>query len=122
MPIWLSEGFADYVAYSATSVAVRIVAGDVLDDVRDGDAPTRLPEDRDFDAGEGDVAAAYEGAWLACRMIAQRYGEERLVRLYEALSDSTGPGWPEETRDVLGVPAQRLVRQWRAYLVELAAR
>lgn len=121
VPIWLSEGFADYVAYRAASVPVTIVASDVLDDVRDGEGPDRLPEDGDFDAGEGDIAAAYEGAWLACRMVAQRYGERRLVRLYGAMSDSAGPGWPQETVDVLGISSRRLVRDWRVYLRDLAA-
>lgn len=121
VPIWLSEGFADYVAYDATTVPTAIVASDVLDRVRAGKGPRRLPGDADFDAGEGDIAAAYEGAWLACRMVAERHGEKRLVRLYEAMSDSAGPGWPEETVDVLGMPSRQLVRQWRAYLADLAA-
>jgi hypothetical protein len=120
VPIWLSEGFADYVAYDATPVPTAIVASDVLDDVRDGDGPRRLPEDRDFDAGEGDIAAAYEGAWLATRMVAERYGEKKLVELYEALSDSAGAGWPEETADVLGISSRQLVREWRQYLDYLA--
>jgi hypothetical protein len=120
VPIWLSEGFADYVAYDATPVPTAIVASHVLDDVRDGDGPRRLPEDRDFDAGEGDIAAAYEGAWLATRMVAERYGEKKLVELYEALSDSAGAGWPEETSDVLGISSRQLVREWRQYLDYLA--
>ena len=32
MPIWLSEGFADYVAYDASPVPLSIVASDVLDE------------------------------------------------------------------------------------------
>ena len=79
VPIWLSEGFADYVAYRATPVPTVIVASDIFDDVRDGNAPEQLPDDADFDAARGDVAASYESAWLACRMIAERYGEKRLV-------------------------------------------
>ncbi len=31
VPIWLSEGFADYVAYDPTSVPTAVVAGDVLE-------------------------------------------------------------------------------------------
>jgi hypothetical protein len=121
VPIWLSEGFADYVAYDATPVPTAIVASDVLDDVRDGKGPRRLPDDADFDAGEGDIAASYEGAWLACRLVAERYGENRLVQFYEAMSDSAGPGWPEETEDVLGLTAPQLVREWREYLADKAA-
>jgi len=120
VPIWLSEGFADYVAYEASPVPVPIVASDVLDDVRDGKGPQHLPESADFDAGTGDISSAYEGAWLACRMIAERYGERRLVRLYVAMGDSAGAGWPEETVDVLGISARGLERMWRDYLESTA--
>ena len=120
VPIWLSEGFADYVAYDATPVPTAIVAGDLFDDVGDGKAPKQLPDAADFDAGQGDVAAAYEGAWLACRMIAERYGEKRLVEFYAAMADSAGPGWPEETAEVLGLTAEELSRDWRAYVRDKA--
>jgi len=116
VPIWLSEGFADYVAYASTSIPTSIAASDVLEDVRDGEGPEQLPDIADFDAGQADIASAYEGAWLACRMIAERYGERRLVRLYAALNDSAGPGWPEETLELLGVNEGELVRDWKAYL------
>ena len=120
-PIWLSEGFADYVAYQANPVPTVVVASDVLDDVRDGKAPKRLPRDDDFDAARGDISAAYEGAWLASRLIAERYGEDELVRLYVALTDSSGPGWPDELREVLGIGDRTLVRDWKAYLRAKAA-
>jgi hypothetical protein len=115
-PIWLSEGFADYVAYQASPVPTAIVASDVLDDVRDGDLPRALPTDADFDASQGDISAAYEGAWLACRLIADRYGEQQLVALYAAVTDSSGTGYPEEMRDVLGIGERTLTADWRAYL------
>jgi hypothetical protein len=120
-PIWLSEGFADYVAYEATPVPTAIVASDVLDDVRDGKGPKQLPLDDAFDASRGDIAAAYEGSWLACRMLADRYGQKKLVRLYVALTDSAGTGWPDELEDVLGIDDKTLVRDWRAYLRAKAA-
>jgi len=121
LPIWLSEGFADYVAYDASTVPAGVVAADLLEQVRAGDAPRELPDDAAFDAGEGDIAAAYEGAWLACRMIAQRWGEPALVRFYTEMADSAGPGWPEEVESSLGVSERKLVRQWRSYVAQLAA-
>lgn len=120
-PIWLSEGFADYVAYQASPVPTTIVASDVLDDVRDGKMPAHLPDDADFDASRGDIASAYEGAWLACRMLAARYGEKKLVGLYSSLTDSSGPGWPQEAVDALGIGAQQITRDWKAYLRAKAA-
>ena len=121
VPIWLSEGFADYVAYRATPVPTAIVASDIFRKVRAGKAPDHLPDGADFDAARGDIASSYESAWLACRMISEQYGEKKLVKLYSALSDSAGPGWPDETVDVLGVGRHALVHDWKAYLKDKAA-
>ncbi len=54
-------------------------------------------------------------------MIAERFGERRLVRFYTDMADSSGPGWPEETVDSLGITERQLVRQWRDYLADAAA-
>lgn len=122
VPIWLSEGFADYVAYQAVDVPTRVVASDVLDQVREGKGPKRLPEDGDFDAARGDLAPAYEGAWLACRMLAERYGQAKLIALYVALADRDS-GLPEkDIRRVLGISEDKLVADWRAYLAQQARR
>jgi hypothetical protein len=120
VPIWLSEGFADYVAYSAVKVPTGVVASDLISDLRKKRGPTTLPENRDFDAAHGDIAAAYESSWLACRMIAERYGGGRLISLYLALADDK-PAPPEgDIKARLGITEQTLVRQWRAYLAARA--
>jgi hypothetical protein len=116
VPIWLSEGFADYVAYRAVEVPTNVVAGDVLDDVRDGKGPDQLPDDGDFDAARGDIAAAYEGAWLACRMIAERYGQKQLIALYVAYADDETASAAGEIKTTLGISEAELVKQWRGYL------
>jgi len=116
VPIWLSEGFADYVAYQAVEVPTNVVAGDVLDDVRAGKGPRDLPEDADFDAAQGDIAAAYEGAWLACRMIAERFGEKKLIALYVSYADSKNVSESGQIKSTLGISEGQLVKQWRAYL------
>ena len=53
-------------------------------------------------------------------MIAERFGQKRLVRFYRAMSDSEGSGWPLELPDELGMTQQELVRDWKAYLREKA--
>jgi hypothetical protein len=120
VPIWLSEGFADYVAYRAVEVPTNVVAGDVLDDVRDGKGPDQLPDDGDFDAARGDIAAAYEGAWLACRMIAERYGQKKLIALYVAYADDKTAPAAGEIKTTLGITEAELVKQWRSYLASRA--
>ena len=116
VPIWLSEGFADYVAYRAVEVPTNVVAGDVLDEVRAGKGPDQLPDDAAFDAARGDIAAAYEGAWLACRMIAERFGEKKLIALYVSYADNQPAAQPGDIQATLGISEAELVKQWRAYL------
>ena len=107
MPIWLSEGFADYVAYRAVEVPTNVVAADVLDDVRDGQGTAELPEDAEFDAAKGDIAAAYEGSWLACRMIAERYGQKRLIALYVSYAGQRSPCRRRDRSSGLSASARR---------------
>jgi hypothetical protein len=116
VPIWLSEGFADYVAYRAVEVPTNVVAGDVLDDVRAGKGPDQLPDDGDFDAAQGDIAAAYEGAWLACRMIAETYGQKQLIALYMSYADDKSTSADSQIKATLGITEAQLVKKWRAYL------
>jgi hypothetical protein len=120
VPIWLSEGFADYVAYRAVKVPTSVVASDLIDDVRRKKGPTTLPDDGDFDAARGDIAAAYESSWLACRMIAERYGEPRLIALYLALADNKAAPPGGDIKATLGISEATLVSQWRRYLISRA--
>jgi hypothetical protein len=120
VPIWLSEGFADYVAYSAVKVPTAVVASDLISDLRKKRGPTKLPDDQDFDAARGDIAAAYESAWLACRMIAERYGQAKLISLYVALSDQQAAPATGDIKATLGITEGTLVRQWRGYLAARA--
>jgi len=73
-PLWLSEGFADWVGYSATGLAPPKVAEELAADVRAGRTPRQLPSDADFATTSAGLAQAYEGAWLACRMVAEQWG------------------------------------------------
>ncbi|WP_329313267.1 MULTISPECIES: hypothetical protein [unclassified Streptomyces] len=85
-PLWLSEGFADWAAYRGGTTTPQQGAPALGRAVRRGELPGALPADGAFAFG-GDpeaLARAYEGAWLACRLIASRWGDAALVRLYEA--------------------------------------
>ncbi|MFD0532501.1 hypothetical protein ACFQY7_00415 [Actinomadura luteofluorescens] len=61
------------------------------------------------------LSQAYQEAWLACRMVADRYGEAALVRLYRAAGRA-----PEAAalRDVLGLTRERFTALWRDYVKE----
>ncbi|MEF2526086.1 hypothetical protein [Streptomyces sp. CS62] len=120
-PLWLSEGFADWAAYRGTPTAPADAAPALARAVRRGDLPAGLPADRDFAFGADPdaLARAYEGAWLACRLIAESRGDGALVRLYERAGRE-----PLDTAlgEELGLDGAELARAWRERLrTELAA-
>jgi hypothetical protein len=112
-PTWLVEGLADYVGYKGLSVPVTSAARELRREVVRGRLPPALPGGQDFSGAAGRLPQAYEEAWLACRMVARRYGEERLIRLYHVAG--TRPA-SVALRRVLGVDAAEFTALWRGYL------
>ncbi|HEX5565801.1 MAG TPA: hypothetical protein VFY14_02485, partial [Streptomyces sp.] len=134
-PMWLSEGFADWVGYRDTGRPPTRVAPALTGAVRVGGTPRRLPADEDFDfTGDGGrLSRAYESGWLVCRMVAERWGEAKLAELYLAAGrsgrdaadggPSTGGGdgtadgaLDAALREVLGIDAREFTERWRAYV------
>ncbi|MET7850402.1 hypothetical protein ABZT48_19705 [Streptomyces avermitilis] len=119
-PLWLSEGYADWVGYRGSGRTAARTAPELDRAVREGQVPAALPADSDFgfsgDAGK--LARAYEAGWMACRMIADRWGEVRLDDFYRAVGDHrTRAGAVEGAlKDVLGTTPERFTARWRAYL------
>ncbi|MFJ4618469.1 hypothetical protein [Streptomyces sp. NPDC088812] len=119
-PLWLSEGYADWVGYRGTGRTPRQVAPELVGALAAGESPEDLPADDDFGfAGDADrLARAYEGGWLACRLIADRWGEERLEAFYRAVGahgkrDGAVEGALES---VLGTTTEDFTAAWRQYL------
>ena len=125
VPIWLSEGFADYVGYQGVELARRTVAADVLALVRQGEGPTQLPTAEDFDPAQTTIAPSYSAAWLACSLIADRYGQAKLVALYRTAasnpSDDPDTALTQAFKTVLGTSDRAFATSWLAYLKTLAA-
>ena len=113
VPTWLVEGFADYVGYLRTGLSPRAICQELAAEVRAGRVPRRLPGDTDFDGGNERLAQAYEAAWLAVRLIAERAGERGLVGLYRRAA--TEP-LPAVLHDVVGLTATEFTEEWRAYV------
>ncbi|WUD75794.1 hypothetical protein OG937_30935 [Streptomyces sp. NBC_00510] len=106
-PLWLSEGFADWVAYRDSGRTAASLAPELRRDVTASGPPGHLPADADFAPGAPAQAQAYEGAWLACRFIADTWGADRLVALYRSHADLRG---------TLGIDEDALTERWRAYV------
>ncbi len=117
MPTWLLEGFADYVALAHVDLPVSVTASQILGRVRKKGPPTHLPGSSEFDAANQALGASYESAWLACRLLADTYGERRLVAFYRA-SDRVSSTNAAFRR--LGTDRRSFTRAWRAELRRLA--
>jgi hypothetical protein len=112
-PLWLIEGFADYVGYRKTKVGVRSAARELRREVTTGHLPTALPGQDAFGGDSPRLSQSYQEAWLACRMVADRYGEAALVRLYRAAGRRSEAA---ALREVLNVTPARFTSMWRDYL------
>jgi hypothetical protein len=129
--IWLSEGFADYIGYSGLDLPRTEVAADVLGLVRRGTGPQHLPGAVDFDAAQSTIGPSYSGSWLACELIADRYGQAKLIAFYRAAAGATpikgvtATALPDVAtaaafRAVLGVTQAGFTKTWLAYLTTLS--
>nr|WP_128376147.1 hypothetical protein [Streptomyces cavernae] len=119
-PLWLSEGYADWVGYLGSGRTAAQAAPELRTAVREGRAPERLPADGDF-AFAGDaarLARAYEGGWLACTMIAGRWGPDRLAEFYRAVGTHgrREGAVAAALREVLGTTEERFTAEWREYV------
>ncbi|MFI8366296.1 hypothetical protein [Streptomyces sp. NPDC085466] len=124
-PVWLSEGFADWVAYRGGDRTPAQAAPELRRAVLAGEVPAAPPEDGDF-AFTGDseaLARAYESGWLACAMIADRWGQERLTAFYREVGAHPGRDGAVESalRKVLDTTPEEFTEDWRAYLREKLA-
>lgn len=119
-PMWLVEGFADYVGYQGVELPARRIARELSASVRTGAAPRQLPTRTDFAGTAKHLTRAYESAWLACELVAQRHGEDRLVRLYRrmgsAADDSLRQARTRAMREVLGTTPAEFQSAWRSYV------
>ncbi|MFJ9886629.1 hypothetical protein ACIQRW_12290 [Streptomyces sp. NPDC091287] len=119
-PVWLSEGFADWTAYRGEDRAADTIAPELADAVRSGRTPAELPADPDFgfDGDPAKLAGAYEGGWLACELIAERWGKEKLIAFYEAVGAHDGrEGAVEQALNaVLDTTPEQFTADWRDYL------
>ncbi|MEU6536006.1 hypothetical protein [Streptomyces sp. NPDC047000] len=119
-PLWLSEGYADWIGYLGTGRTPAEAAPELWRAVQDGSLPSALPADKDFgftgDATE--LARAYEGGWLACRMIAAHWGADRLDRFYRAVGarPQRAGAVEDALRTVLGTDLTAFTARWRDYL------
>ena len=117
-PLWLVEGFADYVALRDVDLPDTTLASQVVAQVRESGVPAALPGPTDLGVGAPYLGAAYEAAWLATRELARAGGQDALVELYRVVG--AGEDFEVAVRDVVGIDPAELTRRWRDELRSLA--
>ncbi|MFT4299025.1 MAG: hypothetical protein QM597_05260 [Aeromicrobium sp.] len=116
-PVWIVEGFADWVALHDDTAPLAVSAGDLLAQVvSDGAPPDTLPTDEEI--GQA-TSAAYQGAWLAMVVLAREHGgDAAVVQVYRAALAGADS---EAALAAAGTSTEELTRQWRDYLTYSAS-
>lgn len=129
VPLWLSEGLAEYVAYRSVDVEEKTVAASLISLVRREGLPGHLPGRERFEAGTGSLSAAYAEAWLAVRTLVAAHGEKRVVEFYRAAAggvsasparlDDPDARADDALRRVLATTTAEVEQRWLAALRRL---
>lgn len=117
-PLWLLEGFADYVALRGLDLPLSRTAGQVIEQVRRDGLPTTLPSDAGFNPTAQHLGTVYEAAWQVSVTLAERRSERDLVAFYEAVLGGTR--WATALERRFAWTEAQLTEAWRARLAALA--
>jgi Peptidase MA superfamily len=116
-PMWMLEGFANYVGYRDSGIPMSVGAADVARLVRAGTPPTAPPANGDFAATGDKINLAYAEAWTLTSFIADTFGQQTLVQLYLKIAGGDQiADVDQELKAVLGVDTSGLVAGWQDYL------
>lgn len=117
-PLWLLEGFADYVALRDVDLPLSRTAGQITKQVRRDGVPKDLPSDSEFDPSGTHLGTVYEAAWQVAVTLAERGGEPALVAFYRAVlgGKKLGPA----LRASFGWSTAQLTAAWQSRLATLA--
>jgi hypothetical protein len=134
VPGWLAEGTAEYTGFRLGKTKVDALrtfmqhglTTAALQQMRKGSWRPRLVADREgfYTGTAAEVAAGYLDGWIACLYVADRYGDARLRRLYDAAaSQPAGASWDaveaSALRSVLGTDRAGFVQAVRRYGIGL---
>lgn len=120
-PMWMLEGYADYVGYRDSELTMPQAAPDLVTQVRELGPPTELPTDAQFGAASGQLELAYQQAWSMNNYLAERLGEQGLTDLYRSIAAAGRLGerkLDELLRSVTGAGKRELVAGWQRFLRE----
>ncbi|MBB5959892.1 hypothetical protein FHS29_006514 [Saccharothrix tamanrassetensis] len=115
-PMWLLEGFADYVGYRGSDVPPRKAAPALAALVKTA-PPSELPPDGRFRGATMELA--YQESWSLNLYLARKLGEPGLVEVYRRIARAgplTGARLDALVLETTGADVAELVRGWREFL------
>ncbi len=116
-PMWLLEGFADYVGYRGSGLSPERIAPDLARQVRTGELPEGPPDDQDFHTSGHGLDAAYQRSWSLVEHLVRRVGEPKTVELYRRIASAGTPSEVDSAlRELAGLSTAELVESWRTEL------
>lgn len=115
MPLWIAEGFADWVALRDAGVPLDVAAEALVRSVRQDGLPGELPRDVDFTRP---ATPAYEAAWTVFRLLSQRAGDRAVLGFYADVRDGQPVATALEVN--AGLDVTELTKAWRTDLRRLA--
>lgn len=115
VPIFIEEGFADYVGRDADPAALGFLKAEVAAGRFDG----RLPRDREFTTGDAtSIFRSYQESHSAIRYLVERWGLRRFLAFYENLgarrleAGTARFHVDDAMRDVIGIGLRRFEAAW----------
>jgi hypothetical protein len=120
VPLWLSEGAADYTGYLSSTISADRKFLELANAVSGGWKPEDLPATDDFRGAGDTVSRTYQISHLACAYIAEKYGQGKLVAFYKAVGtapEGTADPVDQAFRTVLGTSTKDFTAKWRAYVL-----
>jgi hypothetical protein len=117
VPLWLSEGLADYAGYRESGVALEHASAGLQAQVRRHGVPTELPDDTAF-GDTGRATLAYEGAHVAVAMLVAEHGEDRIVSLYRRVARDGPQSLDAALHEVLGTDLAAVTAAWRSEVAD----
>ncbi|GAA5167863.1 hypothetical protein GCM10023321_61120 [Pseudonocardia eucalypti] len=119
-PLWLKEGFAEYVGYLDSGLAIAEAAPALLEQARREQLPDYPPPDGAF-RGPG-LMLAYQQSWSLMRLVGERVGPKGVVGLYRSLAAEPGataqPRLDQTLRATLGKDLDDLMDDWHDELAD----
>ena len=116
VPVWLSEGVAEYVSVRPLAPQDRLISPAAVDAAKGGFYT--MPDDDSFNYGESSVH--YAKAWWACEYLADTYGEGTLWALMDAMN-RPGADPDRVLRHQVGIDTHALAHQAGRLIVDTFA-